>query len=100
MVRGECESMRALYAVSPDMVPKPIGYGTYESDPNTHFFLCEFVDLYDELPDVVDFCEKVADLHRRSMALSKNGMFGFDVTTCNGTVPQNNTWNESWEAFY
>ena len=104
MCHGECESMRALYAVSPDFVPRPVGWGTHESDPNQHFFLCEFVDLEDEIPPIVEFCGKLADLHRRSQEISTNGkregMFGFHVSTCNGTVAANNTWNESWEAFY
>jgi protein-ribulosamine 3-kinase len=78
MVKGEFESMRALHNVSPDFLPCPFGYGTY----------------------VVDFCERLADLHRRSMAASPEGLFGFHVTTYNGRLPQDNTWNESWEAFY
>lgn len=100
MVKGEFESMRALHSVSPDFVPCPFGYGTYESDPKTHFFLCDFIDMANRLPDVVDFCERLADLHRRSMAASPMGLFGFHVTTYNGRLPQDNTWNESWEAFY
>lgn len=103
MVKGELESMRALYQLSPNFVPRPIGCGTYESAPDNHFFLCDFVDMADELPEVVDFCEKLADLHRRSIALGPEGHegeFGFHVTTYNGRLPQDNTWNESWEAFY
>ncbi|MCJ1394921.1 hypothetical protein MMC18_007801 [Xylographa bjoerkii] len=100
MVRGEYEGMKALYAVSRDIIPEPIGYGTFMSDPNTHFFLCEFVDMKDELPDLVDFCKLVADHHHRSMAMSSNGMFGFPVTTCNGSTPQDCSWDASWEAFF
>jgi protein-ribulosamine 3-kinase len=103
MVKGEYESMLALWNLSPDFVPRPIGHGTYQSDPNSHFFLCDFIDMADELPDVVDFCEKLADLHRRSIAIGPedhDGQFGFHVTTYNGKLPQDNTWNESWEAFY
>jgi protein-ribulosamine 3-kinase len=100
MVRGECKSQQELYAISPNLVPKPIGYGTYHSNPNTHFFLCELVEMIDELPEASDFCEKVADLHRRSTSISPSGMFGFDITTCNGKVPQENTWSSSWESFF
>jgi fructosamine-3-kinase len=103
--RGEYESIGALYAVSPEFIPKPIGYGTYESDPEQHFFLCEFIDLDDKLPHVGEFCKILADLHRRSTAMApqlKNPdkKFGFHVVTCNGTVPTHQTWEESWEAFY
>jgi protein-ribulosamine 3-kinase len=100
MVHGEYESMKMLHSTSPEMVPKPIDYGTFKTDPDTHFFLCQFVDLYDELPDIVDFCRGVAELHHRSMGKSPENKFGFHVTTCNGTVPQDNTWSTSWEAFY
>lgn len=100
MVRGECKSQQELYAISPDLVPEPIGYGTYNSNSNVHFFLSELVEMTTQLPEPRIFCEKVADLHRRSMSKSPSGMFGFDITTCNGKVPQENTWSSSWESFF
>jgi protein-ribulosamine 3-kinase len=100
MAEGEYASMHALYSVAPDMVPQPLGWGTLEADANSHFFLCEYVDLAEEVPDPISLCKKLADLHRKSIAMSPNGMFGFEVTTCNGTFPQDNRWNESWEAFF
>lgn len=100
MVRGEYESMRSLYAISPHMTPEPIGFGTFATDDDTHFFLCEFVDLLYELPDIVDFCKDVADLHLRSQAKTLNRKFGFEVTTCNGTVKQYTAWSSSWERFF
>ncbi|KAF7503411.1 hypothetical protein GJ744_003894 [Endocarpon pusillum] len=99
MAEGEYESMLALHSVAEDMVPNPLGWGTLEANPDGHFFLCEYVDLADEIPDPSSVCKKLADLHRRSMAVSC-GKFGFKVTTCNGTFPQINRWNESWEAFF
>ena len=80
--------MKLLHAVSPDPIPKPINYGTYESDEDTHFFLCEFIDIHTELPNVSDFCTRLADLHLRSQDHSPNAKFGFHVTTCNGTIQQ------------
>jgi protein-ribulosamine 3-kinase len=53
-----------------------------------------------ELPEPSVFCEMIADLHRRSMTMSPSGMFGFDITTCSGKVPQENTWSPSWESFF
>ena len=100
MAQGEYESMKMLHTISPDMVPLPIGFGTYESNEDVHFFLCEFIDLYDEVPDVVDFCKSIADLHITSMDYSPNAQFGFQVITCNETVPQHTKWNSSWEAFF
>jgi protein-ribulosamine 3-kinase len=102
MAEGEFESMKALRGALPELVPRPIGWGTYESDENIHFFLCEFVDLYDELPDVVDFCSAIAEMHQRSMTMTRsdNSMYGFHVPTCNETVEQYSTWNASWECFF
>ena len=34
------------------------------------------------------------------MTLSPNGRYGFHVTTCNGWVPQDNTWCDSWTEFF
>ena len=42
MVRGEFESMRAIHAVSPSFVPRPVAWGTLRDVPDAHFFLCEF----------------------------------------------------------
>ena len=92
--------MQALHSVSPDMVPEPVNWGTLEANPDAHFFICKYVEMTDELPDPYSFCRKLADLHRRSMEMSLNGKFGFDVTTCRGTYPQDNEWNDSWEAFF
>lgn len=100
MVTGEYASMKALNAVSPDFVPMPIAYGTYESDPDSHFFFCDFIDMSDELPEVVEFTTKLADLHRRSQALSPNGLYGFHCITYHASLPQDNTWFNSWEAFF
>lgn len=100
MAEGEYESTKEIYKVSPDLISQPIGWGTYESNDNVHFFLCKFADLHDELPDIVDFCKAVADLHMKSQELSPNGKFGFQVTTCNGTHQQYNEWSSSWEEFF
>lgn len=101
MSEGERLSMEQLYNANPDIVPKPIASGTFESnDPKYHFFMCEFIDLYDELPDMVDFCTSVAKLHTKSMEQAPSESFGYEVTTCNGTVPQYTKWNVSWEAFF
>lgn len=100
MARGEYKSMEALYSVSPEMIPQPLGYGTLANDPNSHFFICQYVNLADEVPDPSSICKALADLHRKSISMSPNEMFGFEVTTCNGTYPQDNRWNVSWEAFF
>jgi len=62
--------------------------------------MCEFVELNEELPNEVDFCRSLADLHARSMDHSLDGQFGCHVTTCNGTVPQHTALTASWEEFF
>ncbi len=46
------------------------------------------------------FCQKLAALHSSSARLAPDARFGFHCTTYNGNLPQNNTWSDSWEAFF
>lgn len=98
MIRGEFESMKAIYTILPDFAPKPIAWGTYENIPDAHFFLCEYREMKDEMPDPHRFAARLAALHQNSK--SPNGRFGFHVTTYSGNLPQMNEWEESWEAFF
>ncbi len=98
MMHGEFESMQAIHSVTPDFVPKPIAWGTFKSDPNLHFFLCEYVDMNGELPDIYQFSRKLAAMHQNST--SPSGKFGFPITTYNGSLPQLNDWTETWEEFF
>lgn len=100
MVEGEFESMKALHTIAPQMVPKPIGHGTFSTDNDLHFILMDFLNLHDGLPPKENFTRQIAHLHRESMEHSSNGKFGFHITTCNGTVEQDTTWTSSWELFY
>ncbi|CAG8962040.1 hypothetical protein HYFRA_00005082 [Hymenoscyphus fraxineus] len=47
----------------PDLVPKPIAWGTYETIPDVHFFVCNFHKITDELPDLETFPGMLAELH-------------------------------------
>ena len=119
MLQGEYESMKALHEVSPDFVPFPLGYGTYERDPDMHFFMSDFIDIASKLPEKTTFCSKLAELHRKSQHMTQYGLgpsttgwksqssggkverkYGFPITTYNAKLPQNNTWTASWESFY
>ncbi|KAF4772925.1 hypothetical protein HER10_EVM0007404 [Colletotrichum scovillei] len=100
MMKGTFEAENALYTFAPGQVPKPIGWGTYASDPDTHFYLCEFVEMYDDLPGARDWATSVSNLHLNSMGKSPTGQFGFHVTTHLANVPVDNTWNSSWESFW
>jgi protein-ribulosamine 3-kinase len=98
MMHGEYESMKTIHSISPDFAPKPIAWGTYETLPDTHFFLCDYRDMIDDMPDPHKFTSRLSALHQNS--ISPNGKFGFHVTTYSGNLPQMNEWEESWETFF
>ncbi|CAI0650331.1 unnamed protein product, partial [Colletotrichum noveboracense] len=98
MMLGEFTSMTAVHGVLPECSPLPIGWGTYESDAQCHFYLATFHEMAEELPDINAFAWKIAELHLRSE--SPNGKFGFPVTTFSGNAPQDNSWTDTWEAFF
>lgn len=75
-----------------------MAWGTFQSDPNSHFYVCKFYDFIDGVPEPASFGEKLARLH--SSHLSPEGKFGFHCTTYNGNLPQDNTWCDSWETFF
>jgi protein-ribulosamine 3-kinase len=85
----------------PEYVPKPLGFSTYQDDPNTHFCLLEFVDmLLDDTPSAQDYMRPVAALHTRSMGKSPDGKFGFPIRTRFASLPQDNSFEESWEFWW
>lgn len=98
MVSGEFASMTAIHDAVPDFAPEPIAWGTYASDPNTHFFLCQFIDMTDELPDIQTFPAKLAEMHLKGN--SPTGKYGFGVPTSAGTVPRYTQWTNGWEEFF
>ncbi|KAI1660619.1 NADP-dependent oxidoreductase domain-containing protein [Daldinia decipiens] len=73
-LKGEFESTLAIYNITPDFCPKPIAWGTFASDPTSHFYICKFYDFVEG--------------------------FGFHCVTYNGNLPQDNSWFDSWEAFF
>lgn len=98
MVMGEFFSMTTLHEAIPEATPAPIAWGTYTSDSNIHFFICQCVDVIDEIPDIETFTAKVAELHTKTS--SPNGKYGFTVPTYLGQMAQYNTWTDSWEDFF
>ena len=97
MMRGEFESMKAINSLLPNFTPKPIAWGTYRTIPDTHFFLCQYREMIDEMPDPHKFAACLAALHRESK--SPEGKFGFHITTYTGNLPQIGEWEVSWETF-
>jgi protein-ribulosamine 3-kinase len=98
MIYGEFESMKTIHTLLPDFAPKPIAWGTYESIPDTHFFLCNYREMIDEMPDPHKFASRLAALHQNS--ISPKGKFGFHVTTYSGNLPQMTEWEDSWETYF
>ena len=98
MMHGEFESMSAIHTLLPDFAPKPMAWGTYEAVPDTHFLLCHYREMIDEMPDPHKFTARLAALHQNSK--SPQGQFGFHVTTYTGNLPQTNGWEASWEAYF
>ncbi|KAK5222186.1 hypothetical protein LTR72_006443 [Exophiala xenobiotica] len=98
MIHVEFESMKAIYIPLPDFVPKPIAWGAYQSNPNSHFFLCEYREMADDMPDPEKFSAQLALLHKNSE--SSTGKFGFHITTCGGNLPQLNDWEDKGETYF
>ncbi|KAF2253567.1 hypothetical protein BU26DRAFT_548009 [Trematosphaeria pertusa] len=110
MMRGEHESSRAINMVISDFAPGPVGWGTFTSDPDLHFFLQDFHEMDQEVPDMERFTLKLSAMHLKSAELhmdmkaeheqSPTPRFGFHVTTHNGSLAQDNRWTDTWEAFF
>jgi fructosamine-3-kinase len=98
-MEGEFNAMSELYKWAPDFVPKPCAWGRYSvSEPDTYFFLQQFIDMSDHVPNPDQLCKKLAHLHPTS--ISPNGEFGFHITTCQGSTPQCVEWDKSWTSFF
>ena len=99
MMEGEFHAMSELYKTMPTLVPKPHAWGRFKS-PNTetYFFLCDFIDMRDELLDPSRFCARITELHRAS--ISPTGKFGFYIPTCHGKFPQRLDWDDNWASFF
>ncbi|KAK8863302.1 Protein-ribulosamine 3-kinase [Apiospora arundinis] len=92
MIRGEYHVAEAIHKFNPEGIPCPVAWGTYSSDPNKHFYLCEFMDMIEELPDIRKFSSMLAKLHQDSMAAPDYpGHFGFHVMTHEGRMYQDVT---------
>ncbi len=110
MLKGEYNSSVALNSVLPGFAPPPIGWGTFASDENLHFFLQAFHEMDQKLPDMNMLTKMLAEMHLKSAEmydeLTKNQgkpagtMYGFHVTTHNGKLAQDNAWTTTWEEYF
>ncbi len=96
---GEFTSVTKIHSLIPGLVPAPHGWGKYKAgSPDTYFFLSDFLDMDTSAPEPAQFTARVAELHQKSK--SPNGMFGFEVTTCDGKLPHTVAWEKNWATFF
>jgi protein-ribulosamine 3-kinase len=100
LINGSFESERAVFEFSSHNVPEPIAWGRYKSRPDTYFYICDFHNMTDELPDKLDLAELTAKLHQDSMGKSPGGQFGFHVTTHLSDIPMYSAWYDTWEGWF
>lgn len=101
MLEGEFEGAKVIHKYTPKGIPRPIACGSFKSDPNTHFYLCDFVDMKEELPDIGKFSKMLAKLHKKSMLDNDAPVqFGFDFMTYQGSMYQDISWCDTWEGMY
>lgn len=103
-MQAHWHSKSSLYRFIPEFIPRPIAFDRYESTPETHFFLMEFVEMLDDavggVPEPVAYMAPLPALHLRSIGQSPTGKFGFSVSTRFGNLSQPNDWEDSWEVWW
>jgi protein-ribulosamine 3-kinase len=66
--------MKLMHSIMPEMVSEPLAWGEYKEEPGIYFFICSFVEMSGDIPDVSVFPTLVADMHKRG--ISPTGDFG------------------------
>ncbi|KAI2632396.1 fructosamine kinase [Hypoxylon sp. NC1633] len=106
MFKGEHASLNAIHSVVPSLCPKSHANGACEQTPNKFFLVTDFLDLGSSShPDDAgdSFAKKLAKLHTTPAPIPAGfdePVFGFPVTTCCGSSPQDNSWKSSWADFF
>lgn len=116
MFDGELVSLEALYSMDIVRVPKPIKVLDLPGGGGAMMAM-EYIDFSGLSRYSARLGEELARLHLLNAELgerSKKGekfvgkseqykyvdKFGFDVCTCCGYIPQDNTWQDDWTTFY
>lgn len=100
MMLGSYESEKIFNEYAPTHVPKPVAWGSYKDDQDMWFLVSEFREMVEETPDVRDFVSIIVKIHKDSAGNSPTGKFGFGVTTHLGYIPNDNSWQDSWEVWF
>lgn len=101
---GEHASLNAIHSAVPNFCPRSHAHGAM-STPNRYFMVTDFLDLGSSAPggSGQDLATKLAKLHTTPAPIPAGHdkpMFGFPVSTCCGSTPQDNSWKASWAEFY
>ena len=103
---GTFQSERLFHTMSPEHVPKPIAWGNFQSNPDIWFYICAFHNMEDEVvPEARNFVSVISKIHEDSMRhsseyCSRFQTYGFPVTTHLANIPNDNTWQPTWEAWF
>lgn len=105
MFKGEHESLNAIHNAVPNFCPKSYAHGAFAGNANKYFLATDFLDLNSSATggSGVSLAAKLAKLHSTPAPIPEGfekPMFGFPVTTCCGSTPQDNSWKETWAEFY
>lgn len=98
MVEGEYESLKAIYATSPDFCPKPYCWGKCAKDDDMYFLLEEFRHIQVQPATPEELADGLAGMHNKSK--SPTGKFGFHVSTTHAKIRQPVAWEDSWCTLY
>ncbi|RYP19836.1 hypothetical protein DL765_003090 [Monosporascus sp. GIB2] len=105
MFRGEHASLNAIHSAVPNFCPRSYAHGAFKGTSNKYFMVTDFLDLGASGPagSGDSLAKKLAKLHTTPAPVPEGfdrPMFGFPVTTCCGSTPQDNSWKSSWADFY
>ncbi|QDS68231.1 hypothetical protein FKW77_010594 [Venturia effusa] len=107
MFQGEYASLKAIHDTVPSLCPQALGWGQYDSSPETSFLVTDFLDLSSSpsfsSSNTSSLAQKLAKLHTTPAPIPEGyskPVFGFPSTTCCGDTPQDNSYKESWADFY
>ena len=98
MVLGEYRGQCALREIIPNSIPLPVACGVFDLDKSKHFYIAEFHDMEDSVPQPRQLISVLERLHQYSF--SPTGKFGFPITTHKGYFPLRVNWCGSWEEFF
>ncbi|KAA8894496.1 Fructosamine/Ketosamine-3-kinase [Sphaerosporella brunnea] len=102
MFAGEFTSLEHMSRANPAITARPISHGELleTPPPGRYYLLTEFLDLSDRRRSGT-LAKELAALHLARPHPSAEGRgFGFPLSTCCGSTPQDNTWTSSWPEFF